>query len=117
MRRRKGTDNARLIRNRRVMSTSSGFTSSAVTVRGSSAIPQMGQLPGSDRTISGCIGQVHSVRVAATAAVTGSSAIPHVVHVPGPICRTSGSMGHVCSTACCAAGGTGGTRPAASPLT
>ena len=30
-------------------------------MRGSSAMPQIGQLPGSSRTISGCIGQVHSV--------------------------------------------------------
>jgi len=31
----------------------------AVGVIGSSAMPQMGQLPGASRTISGCIGQVH----------------------------------------------------------
>ena len=31
-------------------------------VRGSSAIPQIGQFPGASRTICGCIGQVHSVR-------------------------------------------------------
>jgi hypothetical protein len=43
------------------MSRSSGFASSTVTVRGSSAMPQIGQLPGSARTISGCIGQVYSV--------------------------------------------------------
>ena len=50
--------------NRRVMSSSSGLRSSSVTVRGSSAIPQMGHAPGASRTISGCIGQVQSVRVA-----------------------------------------------------
>ena len=49
--------------NRRVMSRSSGFSSAAaVTVRGSSAMPQIGHDPGSGRTISGCIGQVYSVR-------------------------------------------------------
>jgi hypothetical protein len=43
------------------MSTSSGFTSSASeTVRGSSAMPQIGQLPGAFRTIWGCMGQVYS---------------------------------------------------------
>ena len=35
-----------------------------LTVRGSSAMPQIGQLPGSDLTTSGCIGQVYSVVVA-----------------------------------------------------
>ena len=33
-------------------------------VRGSSAMPQIGHEPGSERTISGCIGQVYSIRVA-----------------------------------------------------
>ena len=42
-----GTLSTRLIQNRRDMSTSSGLAaSSAVTVRGSSAMPQIGQLPG-----------------------------------------------------------------------
>jgi hypothetical protein len=55
----------RLTPNRRVMSTSSGFTSSpAVTTRGSRAIPQIGQLPGAVRTISGCIGHTYSVPAA-----------------------------------------------------
>ena len=46
---------------RRCMSFSSGLTgSSSETVRGSSAIPQMGQEPGASRTICGCIGQTHS---------------------------------------------------------
>ncbi len=49
---------------RRVMSSSSGLRSSAsVTTRGYSAIPQIGQDPRASRTISGCIGQVHSVLV------------------------------------------------------
>ena len=48
--------------NRRVMSASSGLGPlSAVTVTGSSAIPQMGHEPGPGRRISGCIGHVHSV--------------------------------------------------------
>src|SRR2546421_8649457 len=33
--------------------------SSSETLRGSSAMPQMGQLPGRSRRISGCIGQVY----------------------------------------------------------
>ena len=48
--------------NRRVMSASSGLGPvSAVTVTGSSAIPQMGHEPGPGRRISGCMGHVHSV--------------------------------------------------------
>ncbi len=48
------------------MAPSSGFSSAAApppgsaTERGSRAMPQIGQLPGRSRTISGCIGQVHS---------------------------------------------------------
>ena len=46
-------------RRRRVMSTSSGLgASSSATMRGSSAMPQIGQAPGPSRTTSGCIGQV-----------------------------------------------------------
>jgi hypothetical protein len=42
------------------MSTSSGFgRSSIVTVRGSSAMPQIGHAPGRSWTISGCMGQVY----------------------------------------------------------
>jgi hypothetical protein len=59
-----GTANAVLIQKRRVMSRSSGLSSSRVTVRGSSSMAQIGQLPGASRTISGCIGHVHSVFVA-----------------------------------------------------
>ena len=65
-------------------------------VRGSRAMPQIGHEPGSSRTISGCIGQVHSVLVTGEKS-TGSSAIPHFGHAPGPFWRTSGSMGHVYS--------------------
>ena len=63
MRASKGTARAMLIHSRRVMSASSGLTSSAAVIsRSSRAMPQIGQAPGSDRTISGCMGQVYSVR-------------------------------------------------------
>ncbi len=59
-----GMVSATLIQKRRVMSASSGFSSSATMAsRGSSAMPQMGQEPGPGLTISGCIGQVYSIRV------------------------------------------------------
>ncbi len=84
--------------NRRVISTSSGFFSSAtLTVLGSSAMPQIGQSPGASRTISGCIGQVYSVLSMGSAAMEGSSAMPHFGQSPGPCRRTSGSMGQVYS--------------------
>ena len=84
--------------NLRVISASSGFcSSSALTVLGSSAIPQIGQDPGASRTICGCMGQVYSVFVTGSAATTGSSAIPHFGQSPGPCWRTSGSIGHVYS--------------------
>jgi hypothetical protein len=51
--------------NRRVKSSSSGFfSSSSVGISGSSAIPQIGQLPGAVRRICGCIGQVYMVTAA-----------------------------------------------------
>jgi hypothetical protein len=60
-RRRTGTDSATPTQNRRVMSASSGLGPvSAVTVTGSSAIPQIGQEPGPGCRTSGCIGQVYS---------------------------------------------------------
>ena len=78
---------------RRVMSRSSGFSScTAVTVRGSRAMPQMGHDPGSGRTISGCMGQVYSVRVEARG-TSGSSAMPQEGQAPGLGSRTSGHMG------------------------
>jgi hypothetical protein len=47
-----GTDKLRPTQNRRVMSRNSGFSASApLGTIGSSAIPQIGQEPGSDRTI------------------------------------------------------------------
>ena len=58
-------------------------------------MPQIGHAPGAVRTISGCMGQTHSVRVGSASTVTGSSAIPHFGHAPGPGWRTSGSMGQV----------------------
>src|SRR5580698_8827973 len=82
--------------NRRVMSLNSGFSSSAtLTVRGSRAMPQIGQFPASVRTISGCIGQVYSV--AASAGDSGSKAIPHFGQGPGPTRRTSAHIGQTYS--------------------
>ena len=81
--------------NRRVMSTSSGFgPSSARTVRGSSAMPQIGQEPGPGLTTSGCMGQVYSTRVCGVVERSGSSAIPHFGHAPEWSCSISGSIGH-----------------------
>src|SRR5512144_2524934 len=78
------------------MSMSSGFSSSSRdTVLGSRAMPQMGQLPGASRTISGCIGQVHSVFDDTGSGSTGSRAIPHVGQDPGPACLILGCMGQV----------------------
>src|SRR5437016_788247 len=57
-----GTVRIALTTKRRHMSVSSGFVvSSRVAVRGSSAMPQMGQEPGSPRITSGCMGQVYSM--------------------------------------------------------
>ena len=56
--RRSGAERARHTQNLRLMSSSSGLVSSPVAIIGSRAIPQIGQLPGLSRTISGCIGQV-----------------------------------------------------------
>src|SRR6516162_6378426 len=82
------------IQNRRVMSTSSGLVSSCkVTILGSSAMPQIGQEPGSGRTISGCMGQTYSVLTEGAAGAAGSRAIPHLGHGPGCTERTSGSIG------------------------
>ncbi len=54
-----GTASTTPIQKRRVMSASSGFGPvSAVTITGSSAIPQIGHEPGPTCRISGCIGQV-----------------------------------------------------------
>ncbi len=91
-----GTVSAALTQKRRVMSASSGFSSSSsVTVVGSSAMPQMGQSPGASRTTSGCIGQVYCVRVAAATGSSGSRAMPHLGQALGPSSRTSGHMGQM----------------------
>ena len=88
-----GAVSARLTQKRRVMSRSSGLSSAdAVTVRGSRAMPQIGHEPGAGRTISGCMGQVYSVRVEATG-TSGSRAMPHEGQAPGLVSRTSGHMG------------------------
>ena len=96
VRTRSGTVSAAETQKRTVMLRSSGSSgSSAVIVRGSRAMPQIGQLPGSPRTISGCIGQVHSVFFDGAAGAFGSSAMPHLGHEPGPSFSTSGCIGHV----------------------
>ena len=83
------------IKNLRVMSVSSVFGNSCnLTLRGSSAIPQIGQAPASTFTISRCIGQVYSISINASAVTAGSSAIPQLGHGTGLVSRTSGHMGH-----------------------
>ena len=89
----RGAVSARLTQKRRVMSRSSGFSSEdAVTMRGSRVMPQMGHEPGAGRTISGCMGQVYSVRAEASG-TSGSSAIPQEGQAPGLVSRTSGHIG------------------------
>src|ERR1051325_44960 len=92
-----GSVSAVLIQKRRFMSTNSAFSSSAEIVRGSSAIPQIGQKPGASRTICGCMGQVYSIFSFGALTVTGSSVIPHFGQEPGLSCRTSGCIGQVYS--------------------
>src|SRR6201981_1487964 len=93
---RTGVVRATLIQKRRVMPESSGFSSSdALTVRGSRAIPQIGHEPGSERMISGCIGQVYSMLAADSLGTEGSRAMPHFGHAPGFCSRTSGSIGQM----------------------
>ena len=79
------------------MSSSSGFGwSVGARALASSAIPHCGQLPGSARTTSGCIGQVYStVGSRAAAPSSASSAIPHFGQAPGSGSRTSGSIGQM----------------------
>src|ERR1019366_6121245 len=91
-----GIVSATLIQKRRVISASSGDASSpALTKRASKVIPQIGQLPGSEGTICGCIGQTYSVFETGWLGATGSSAMPHFGHDPGWYCRTSGCIGQV----------------------
>ncbi len=58
------------IQKRRLKSISSGFgpSSPVGTPLGSSAMPQIGQLPGPTCSISGCIGQVNMVPAGASSA-------------------------------------------------
>src|ERR1019366_10547477 len=101
----RGVASATLIQKRRVISASSGYASSpALTTRGSNVIPQIGQLPGSERTICGCIGQTYSVFETGWIGATDSSAMPHFGHDPGWVCRISGCIGHVYRGAPAAAG-------------
>src|ERR1700682_4163186 len=91
-----GTVRVTQTQNRRVMLISSGFFSStAVAVRGSSAIPQIGQELGLGRTIWGCMGQTYSVVTARGAGTSGSKAMPHLGQAPGAERRISGSIGQV----------------------
>src|ERR1700674_2441584 len=91
-----GSVSAVLIQKRRVISASSGDASSpALTTRGSNVIPQIGQLPGSERTICGCMGQTYSGVETGSIGATGSSAIPHFGHDPGWSSRISGCIGQV----------------------
>ena len=83
------------IHRRRVMLANSGLAALAVTVRGSSAMPQIGQVPGPSRTICGCMGQVYSMCSVAEEGSIGSSAIPHLGQAPGFAESTSGCMGQV----------------------
>src|SRR6266702_3234787 len=83
---------------RRIGIVSSGFSSSfAEMTRGSSAIPQIGHDPGSERTISGCIGHTYSVLADGTVGRAASNAIPHLGHAPGIVWCISGSIGHMYS--------------------
>ncbi len=95
-----------LVQKRRPMSFSSGLSAaSAVTVRGSRAMPQIGHVPGSLHTICGCIGQTYSIFTFGTATgPTGSSAIPHFGQLSGPVFHTSGCMGQVYSAPLLSAG-------------
>ena len=84
---------AALIQNRRVISSSSLVSSSALIITASRAMPQIGQLPGSSRSTSGCIGQVYWCLGAAMLA--RSSAMPHFGQAPGWLAWTSGCIGQV----------------------
>jgi hypothetical protein len=78
-----GTVSAVANQKRRRMSRNSAFSpSSWEGVTGSSAMPQIGQLPGASRTICGCMGHVHCVGLGA-AGIASSSAMPHFEQLPG----------------------------------
>jgi hypothetical protein len=55
----RGTLSVTLSQRRRLMSRSSASSSAIAASAGSSAMPQIGQLPGPSRTISGCMGHSH----------------------------------------------------------
>src|SRR4030065_154345 len=86
-----GKASAALVQKRRVMSFNS-VLSSDVALRGSRAMPQIGQLPGSLRTTSGCIGQVYSTAPGADGDSV-SSVTPHFGQVPGAGWGISGCIG------------------------
>jgi hypothetical protein len=105
-----GIAGATLIQKRRVMAANSGdFSSAALTTRGSSVIPQIGQLPGSERTIRECIGQTYSVFDSGWIGARGSSAIPHFGHDARLFCLVSGCIGQAYKGA--SAGGGDGAVP------
>ena len=89
-----GSARTRPIQKRRLMSRSSALSSSASAATGSRAIPQMGQSPGSSRTISGCMGQVYRVLLCACGSA-GSRAMPHMGQLPGSSFSTPGHMGQI----------------------
>jgi len=70
-------------------------------------MPQIGQAPGAERTISGCMGQVYSTRVCATG-TSGSRAMPQEGQAPGLLSRTSGHIGQTYAQEGWVLGGTGG---------
>ncbi len=70
--RKTGTLKSRLTRKRRIMSSNSGLLSSALRETGSSAMPQIGQSPGSRDRTSGCMGHVYSSACFAGADFRGS---------------------------------------------
>src|SRR5690554_2376829 len=63
------TVNGRVHQNLREKSLSSGFSSSRLGIKGSSAMPHFGQLPGWSCRISGCMGQVYIVPGTASGSV------------------------------------------------
>jgi hypothetical protein len=77
------------------MFVSSGLDSSALTSRGSSAIPQIGHWPGPSSEIWGCIGHVQSAFFPEATGVAGSSAMPHFGQLPGNFWLTSGCIGQM----------------------
>jgi len=73
---------------RRFMSRSSWLSSSSgESAFGSSAIPQMGQVPGASRTISGCIGQVYAPTLGVAAG--GASGCPAGRYLDGSLAKRS----------------------------